>query len=217
MSRTVKVTLYQFDELSDAAKETARQWWRECIETADYADFVLEDFGRVCEVLGVAVKCRESDHGECVYWSGFSYQGDGASFEGSYCYMPGSRKRIREYAPLDKRLHRIADDLADMQRRHFYRLSATITKSGYYQHSGTMDVAVEDGRGVEVWGDAAEVVTDAMRALADWLYGELNRAFWSAMEDDNVDENICINEYDFTVDGKRASRLLEGSPAVKQR
>ena len=34
MSRTVESTVYRFDELSDTAKERARDWWRNCAENS---------------------------------------------------------------------------------------------------------------------------------------------------------------------------------------
>ena len=37
--------------------------------------------------------------------SGFSQQGDGASFEGTWEYAAGCCRRIREHAPVDERLH----------------------------------------------------------------------------------------------------------------
>lgn len=40
---TTQKTLYQFDELSDAAKEKARDWYREGVFDYDWWDFFYED------------------------------------------------------------------------------------------------------------------------------------------------------------------------------
>ncbi|TQM89759.1 hypothetical protein [Roseinatronobacter monicus] len=53
------MTVYQFSELSDAAKEKARDWWRAGGMDYDWWDSVYDDFGRICEILGVDLKTRD--------------------------------------------------------------------------------------------------------------------------------------------------------------
>lgn len=130
---------------------------------------VYDDAREIGQIIGVEI-------GD-IYFSGFSSQGDGACFTGSYSYAKGAAKRIREYAPLDKELHGLADRLQTIQARHFYQLTASISRghlSNHYSHSGTMSVDVEDAR--DSWrdiGDADDDIRDVLREFADWIYARL--------------------------------------------
>lgn len=205
IEKTIK--LYHFDELSDDAKERARQWFRSSME-AD--DFETEDFETICEILGVTLKTRDvklygggTRPKPCIWWSLSYSQGDGASFEGWYSVAKGSRKKIREHAPQDEKLHAIADALAEVQRRNFYQLTARITQSGNYTHSGTMSIEVERSDGRDVKEADETIVRDNLRALADWYYKELQAEDEYRNSDEQVDESIKINEYTFRESGKR--------------
>ena len=87
MPDIICTTVYQFPELSDAAKEKARSWYREAAFHDDWWDAVYEDFERVCEILGIRLKItpvRLMGGGTraklCIWFSGFWCQGDGASY-----------------------------------------------------------------------------------------------------------------------------------------
>ena len=88
-SEIICTTVYQFPELSDAAKDKARTWYRELGPHDDWWDAVYEDFERVCEILGIRLKTTPvrlmggGTRGKpCIWFSGFWSQGDGAYFEG---------------------------------------------------------------------------------------------------------------------------------------
>ena len=193
MPRIVETTVYQLHELSDDAKEKARAWFREGIGGWDWYDFIFDDFEEICRILGIRLKTRSARlmgggtrQQPCIYFSGFSSQGDGACFEGSYAYEKGASRRIREHAPKDGILHRIADRLQQMQRENFYQLRAEISHRGRYCHAYSMDISVE--RNSPTWqamtGDAEETVTDCLRDLAGWLYRQLEREWDYRMSDE---------------------------------
>jgi len=50
MPDVICTTVYQFPELSDAAKDKARSWYRELGPHDDWWDAVYDDFERVCEI-----------------------------------------------------------------------------------------------------------------------------------------------------------------------
>ena len=56
MPETICTTVYQFSELSDAAKDKARSWYRELGPHDDWWDAVYEDFGRICDIIGIRLK-----------------------------------------------------------------------------------------------------------------------------------------------------------------
>ena len=202
MARTIEKTVYQFDELSERAKETARQWWRD-LESGEFdSECVIDDAVECASILGIEIDGPPNK--PRVYWSGFCSQGDGACFEGTYSYVKGASKAIREHAPQDTELHRIADALQAAQRRNFYGLEASTTHTGRYQHSGSMRVDVNGRDYRDVTEDDEDTLRQALRDFADWLYGRLEDAYEYTMSDENVDESIRLNEYEFDESGDLA-------------
>lgn len=215
MSRTITIekTLFSFDELSDKAKENARVWWRDC-ENQDM-DLIGDDMGdkqTIANILGIVFKTRpvqlisgKQRYDPCIYYSGFSSQGDGACFEGSYAYEKQAPKRIRAHAPNDEQLACIADQLQQIQRKAFYHLTATTSHRGHYYHSGYMDVDVCNSHtGDDATRDQANAIKDCLRDFANWIYRQLEAEYNYRMSDENVDDNIRGNEYKFDENGKIA-------------
>ena len=129
----------------------------------------------------------------------------GTCFEGTYRYAKGATKKIRGYAPQDKELHRIADELQAVQRKHFYHLTASMNHSGHYYHSGCMSVDVEhsEDRYRDI-SDAEDEIKQLMRDFADWIYESLSDEYEYQTSDSAVEEAIRANEYEFDEDGERA-------------
>lgn len=212
MPELICTTVYQFPELSDAAKEKARSWYRELGPNDDWWDAVYEDFERICDILGVSLKTRPvrlmgggTRSKPCIWFSGFWSQGDGACFEGDLSYAKGATKSIRDYAPQDAALHGIADRLQAVQRRNFYQLVAEASHRGRYYHEFTMsvDVTRDNPTGQPPTDDAEEVVTEIFRDLARWLYRQLQAEYDHLTSDEAIEEGIVINEYTFTEAGRR--------------
>ena len=101
-------------------------------------------------------------------------------------------------------MHRIADALQAAQRRNFYGLEASTTHTGRYQHSGSMRVDVNGRDYRDVTEDDEDTLRQALRDFADWLYGRLEDAYEYTMSDENVDESIRLNEYEFDESGDLA-------------
>ncbi|MEO5322856.1 antitoxin of toxin-antitoxin stability system [Mesorhizobium sp. CC13] len=212
MSEIIETTVYRLDELSDAAKVKARDWYREGAVDHDWYEFVYEDFQRICAILGVALKTIPvrlygggTRQKSCIWFSGFWSQGDGACFEGQYRYAAGAVRKIRDHAPKDTELHRIAAALQAVQRRNFFQLHAGIVHRDRYYHEYCMAIAVErDSPSYqEMTADAEETVIEALRDLARWLYRQLEREYDYQTSDAVVDEAILANGYTFTANGRR--------------
>jgi hypothetical protein len=211
--RIKETAVYTFDELSDAAKERAREWRRR-VEAEDFdADMVIDDAVRMGELLGIEFATRAVPlHGggtrrePIVYWSGFCSQGDGACFEGRYRYRKGAAALLRAEAPQDTKLHAFADILAGVQRQHFYRLEANVTHRGRYVHSNTTQIEVYDAKTGDVTTDqsAAETVSETLRGFMDWIYRQLEKEYDYRLSDEAIDETVTANEYEFTEEGKLA-------------
>jgi len=200
--RQIIKDVFKYDELSDDAKSKARDWMREntCTDS-DWYDDVYSDADSVAKLIGIELD-RKGKHTPSIYFSGFASQGDGACFEGRYSYAKGAYQAVKAYAPQDTELQRIAKELQAIQKRCFYRLSATTKQRGHYQHSGCMSVDVsyngDDYRNIE---SVEDDVTQALRDFADWIYKRLNDEYDYQMSDEAIEEMIVANEYEFDIDG----------------
>ena len=189
---TVKTEVFKFTELPNTAKEKAREWFRETYNHEQWWDCTECDCIDIGKILGIDI--------DKIYFSGFSSQGDGAQFTGSYAYAKGSAKAIREHAPQDTTLHYIADNLYQLQKRKFYKVSAIVKSSGHYSHEfcTTIDTYIDNDSTSYVLGSLDELLRDFMR----WIYSQLESEYWYLMSDESVDENILCNEYEFTESGE---------------
>lgn len=212
MPKIVEVTLYQFNELSAKAKETAREWWRE-LEGQDFTpDY--EDFKQIAEILGIEFARRpyntvegKTGYETAIYW-GLNTQGSGASFQGSYRFSKDCLTRIKEFAPQDEKLHKIAEELAEPQARYQNNLTALIsTGRGHEVHSGAMElefVEVGNDTSIDVPLEDEKALLKLLRDFADWMYRRIDADWDYQMSDEHVDEMLQEKEYWFTADGKKS-------------
>ena len=145
MPKIVETPIYRLGELSDDAKQPARAWYREIAFTDDWYEFVFEDFEQICAILGVRLRMETvrlfgggTRQKPCIWFRGFWSQGDGACFDADYSHKSGAAAAIRQHAPQDGELHRIADAPQLVQRRNFYQLRAKAV-----HHAYTMAISVE--------------------------------------------------------------------------
>lgn len=219
--REVVSKVYTFDELSDRAKERARQWFRDGSDSFNDwgADNVIEDAARLGCMIGIYIRTKPvklmgggTRMDPTVYWSGFSSQGDGASFEGSYSYTKGGVELLAAEAPSgtgkghegNNEVNRIACELRALQRKHFYRLQASISTRGNYSNSHYMSFDIERSDSADVPADDCAALEELLRDFADWIYHNLEREYEWQYADEQVDENIRANEYEFDEEGNRA-------------
>ena len=174
-------------------------WW----------DSIYDDFRRICDIFGVDLDKNEPQ------FSGFASQGDGASFTGTYrayvkrgyadnppiLFYETAPTKIREHAPEDEELHRIADELCMLSRVYFL-LHINIARFGRssYVHEQTMDcyVAPMDGD-PDDWAEEVHAHVQAegallMRDLARWLYRTLEDEYFYLTSDEAVWDTIEANE-----------------------
>ena len=209
--RIVETPVYDFTELSDTARDKARTWFRETIDH-DWWDSVYDDFEQICPILGVTLATRTvrlmgggTRQKPCIWFSGFWSQGDGACFEGRYAYAPRAPLRIRDYAPQDTELHRIADALQALQRPNFYQLDGLLPADRPVLARLCDDVRRRPRQPCRP-GDRRSHrgrPGQALRDLANWLYRTLEREYEFQTSDETVDEGMSANGYTFTAEGRR--------------
>ena len=196
--RTIKTKVYKFSELSDEAKEKAVEKWNEDGPFEDWWEFVEEDTKNIGALMGITV--------DKLYFSGFWSQGDGACFEGSYEYVKGGAKAVKdETGGTDKDLLAIAYGLQAEQRRNFYGLSASVKQRGHYYHEFCTEIDVQDNRENAPWqvsDEVEEAIKDLLRDFMRWIYRNLEKEYEYQTSFEAVSETIEANEYEFTAAGK---------------
>jgi hypothetical protein len=188
--KTITKTFLNFEELTNEQQQTAIERNRAYnVDIEDWWDGVYEDATRIAEILGIDI--------EDIYFSGFWSQGDGACFTGNFYYNKGIGKAIKEYAPIDNELHRIAAVIQNLHRSTFYTARGTIKQSGRYYHERSMNVDCTQDKGVDVsYTDWEEVFAD----FALWIYKSLEKEYKYLTSDECVGESLSSNEAEFEVD-----------------
>lgn len=206
--RTISTTVYKFAELSESAKKQAIQNNYEWNIHDDWNEFVKDDFEAIGKILGIdfAEYVAPVLDGGCkwkkkIWYSGFCSQGDGACFEGNWSYAKGMARKIRDHAPKDTELHRIADWLADIQKRYFYGITTRIEHSSRYYHSNTMQFEHYHQNDIEIPASVTDEIEELLRDLADWYYSALRREYGYLTSDEAIVESLESNEVEFDENG----------------
>lgn len=186
--RTIEQTVYTFAELSDSAKEHARNEYREHNLDHDWWDSVYDDTKTTGALFGLRI--------DNINFSDFWSQGDGASFAGTYYYQKGALKSVMEYAPKDTELHGIVSRLQDIQRKAFYGIYASTKQT----RGNNMRVYVEHDTSRDVTESEEGDITSELNDFAHWIYSRLESEYEYLQSDEVIDE--ALNEYEFTQDGE---------------
>lgn len=214
--RQKTVNLYQYSELSQSAQERARDWYRRA-STDDnfFAESVTDDFYEVLDALGFTY-----DRKRTPVWSGFSSQGDGFAFTGTWYAA-----RCKVDALIADRPATYTDENGDEQTsEHNARLVVVLeafrelarqfpnsygsTEASRYGHSqvkNAWDSGVDDDdMDAATILEHTETFAEACRDLAHHFYRSLESEYDFQNSDAQVQEAIEANEYEFTEDGERA-------------
>jgi hypothetical protein len=209
--RTIETTVFKFAELSESAKKQAIQNNYDWNIHDDWNEFVKDDFETIGKILGIdfatyPVKLMNGNtrHDPKIWYSGFCSQGDGACFEGTWSYSKGMTRKIREHAPQDAELHRIADRLADLQKRYFYGITTRIEHTSRYYHSHTMRFDHYHQNDIEIPASVTDDIEELLRDLADWYYSALEREYNYLTSDEAIAESLESNECEFDEFGDNA-------------
>ena len=188
--RVIEKTVFQFDELSDAAKEKAREWFRGIADDGG-AESIIDHAKHVGALIGFDV--------DEIYWRGFWSQGDGACWTGSVAYSTGCAAAVARECPQDAKIQRIARAWQDLQRRNFYRVRGSVSANDRYMRTSVDAYRTDDADPVDE-GSINQIVSE----FADWIYRSLEKEYDYRMSDECVDDDIRANEYEFDEEGERA-------------
>ena len=191
------IKTYSFGELSEEAQQTALEKFYDInVDFEEWSECIIDDAKELGSLMGIEIRN--------IFYSGFYSQGDGACFEGSYAYQKGGLKAIKEYAPQDQELHRIARGLQAIQRPNFYQLSATVKQSGHYMHSHCTDINVLKETDYDSWHpdwDITDGISELLRDFMDWIYRQLDKEYEFQTGKEQIKDTILANDYQFNKDG----------------
>lgn len=208
-------TEFSFAELSDRAKERAREKWRESAMDYSWWGSTYEDADTIAGLLGIDIprkNCPTVGGGTstepAIWFTGFWSQGDGACLEGTWSPPDHDiAAKVREYAPQDEKLHEIADRFAAIVKRCAHRnvtARSTHTDRYYHAYSTTICVDIEprdELAGREVFCEALDrahnidgiesELAEAMRSFMNWIYRQLEAEYEYQTSDERADEDLA--------------------------
>lgn len=189
----------KYHELSEEAKEKAREWMRACVESDNYwSEGVITDWEQILGCLGFL----DVD----IFWSGFWSQGDGACFAGSW------RERDVDYAKL---VEHVGEEKAEEYGKFFHEMNAlfdvgaidshyvSLSHVGlyYHEHSVRFGFDIPDEDGGRTVPDFEEDFKEACQGLMRKIYKNLEEEYEYQLSDEAIEETIECNEYDFNEEG----------------
>lgn len=223
--RTKTIELYQYAELSDAAKEKARDWYRNASAGDDFwSECAIESIKEAGEYLGIDFDtARGRTSQPAIYYSGFWSQGDGCSYTGTWrakdCKPDALADEFTGDGKTNVELRRIAAALGAIVAK--YPESCARVSASHRGHNLAVECdageEMPDNAGLnyesdeyyaalEAWRDAfpADDVTELLSDFASWGYRLLESEYEFQNSDEIVSETIIANEYEFTAEGVRA-------------
>ena len=176
---TVEKYVGKFEDFSPQDQAKIITNYRDINVDYEWYEYTHEYMTTILELLGF--------NNVSIEFSGFSSQGDGASFTGKFVPARLSElkrrvKRVKEYAPdvplfdyLDMKFD--AEEMEDGEVK-VYRLSSR------YSHSNTI---TSDN----------ESLKDFARSFSDFIYSQLRSEYRHLTSDEDVKDTLIANEYEF--------------------
>lgn len=149
--------------------EQQHEKWLESFDFSFYSDWVLDDLKEQASLIGIDI--------DRIYYSGFSSQGDGAMFTGSYGYKKRWKALVIKEFPANKELLEIGQQLQDIQKKSLYKLTAVSTHRGrhYNDNSAIIDVHYDDG--IYSTDLEEDEIASALRSFMQYIYSSLEKEY----------------------------------------
>jgi hypothetical protein len=200
--REEMVKVCQFSELSEGAKEKAREWFKDRMnEGFDFeAEQITEDFSYELEELGYPT--------EDIRWCLSHVQGDGVAFYGDINYDG--------FLKISDRL--LNDDDVKLLRNNLDNIGINIkiySNDYHYNHFNTMSLETDvriyfDEEKEELSNKITCIIDDLIDSIKDEIKvvsKRLARVGYEQIDyfhsNTYIDETIEANEWEFTEDGER--------------
>ena len=217
---------HELDELSDSARQRARDKFREHHLDYDWWDHVYSEAKTVAELFGMKVGEHAEAHGNRhgtrmvyvphIHFSGFYTQGDGACWNGQIHTgeLAGAIERVKGYAPNDNELTTLAE-LAEKlhaeiaSQAAINRLCADDVNRDWPDVEIGMQLTVNGNErnwstsidGSDVSNDIEKIADKLVSEFADWIYKQLENEYSYQMDDEQIDAAIEFAGLTFDEDG----------------
>jgi hypothetical protein len=212
--RTVKIDLYQFEELTSEAKQKAIIKYRDFNLDHGWWEFVYEDFINLCSTVGIVVNKNS------IAFDGFYSQGDGSGFSADVDIIKLKKsienENWKSYAPREN--FQFPPNNIDR------RVMGLIEKGGILLESKIINsrngnYVVADMGGYPSNGPRFHnYIYSEIDLLEEWLkqvamifnrflYKSLENEYEYRTSDEAVSEALASNEIPFTADGRSALAL----------
>ena len=218
MPSTKTITVYTYDELSDTAKHNVKTKY---IGPDIDLEYIIDNYKREAEKLGFNI--------DEVAWSGFSSQGDGASWTGDIVLRTFIENHLLKP---DSPNYGSLITLLELHNDGWIEERVSVSRSGYmYNHSGTMRIdqvgygyaTPREGdtlsaasplqganvrelyEGIDIDGLLEQVYEAALveaKRYADKIYRALEEAYDYEMSDAHISEISDINGWEFDETGR---------------
>ncbi len=190
------VTTYEFKELSDKAKEKVLQDLSDISTDYDWYDFTIDYWKERLEQIGFSEAV--------INFSGFSSQGDGASFTAicdisKIAYHLVYCKGPKDYRFLNK-MHICGEKglvSVNIVRDSFNYVHALTCSVRPYEYFLPTNAKLE-----KLTDDITEAIEELRLQLCYEIYESLETEYNYLCSEEVIIETIEANEYEFTVDGK---------------
>ncbi len=186
-----KITkVYKFEELSDRAKEKARDWYRS-MPNDFWSEAVTEDMLGFAKALGFDDKAK-------LYWE---LNPDDAMIDGSWGAQRFDAKKCADFGgEEEKKLIATFQTLAKEQVWGHARIKMGRSVSNGY----SLDASTEDEEATaEIEEAFSSAVTEAIGDLFHYIAKTISAEYEYVNSDEQVDESIQANEYEFNEEGER--------------
>ena len=189
MARTETVTriLYQFDELSESAKETARNWWRNSGDCWSWASEWIASLQAFERIAPIKVRSWDVDRADIsVEWVGPHY-----ALRYDHSDAIGELSGVRAY----KWLHN--NGWLDLAKRN---VDGDCTLTGYCGDYPLFDPIAQYAKNPARIPELSQLFYECAQS---WVYAAREDMEYS-YSDESIDENIRCNEYEFDESGNIA-------------
>lgn len=208
MTEAEEKTEFKFEELSERAKDKAREEYTSGDYPGhDWWDGVYEDAVHMGQMLGIEIGATThvSTKGRNytttnIWFSGFGSQGEGACFDGDYRYAPNAAKHIDQETN-DEELLRIAKELTLMHVTQRLQGLEYFTAAIHAERNNSIRTEIRDWGVDEVGEPDEKAFAQLMQDFADWIYARLEDENDYLYSDEYVDERLSENDCVFDESG----------------
>lgn len=185
---------YTLSELSPEAARAAYERW---LEDGGYdfdSQYTIDDMIECGATIGINV--------DNIYYSGFSNQGDGACFVGSYKFKPDWKDTLENFCPGYTQLSSLGERLEKVYEE-FGKLYVTVYKTNHhYDHENTVGFDVQsDDEEISIWA-AHDTLEEILKDFMHEIYRRLEEEYTWTNSLEFFQEMAEANEFYFTEDGK---------------